>query len=357
MCACRLGARMSEESDLEKTEAASPRRLEKAREDGLLRALAIVDWPSAERDGYNQVEGINAPTAQNQIGPEINTVVNAFYYHALLKMAEIAKATQHEVDAKLFESKAKQVYTGFNGVFFDPKRGIYVDGEGATHASLHANMFALAFDLVPQEHQSSVADFVQSRGMACSVYGAQYLLEGLYKGGKADYALQLMTSRSDRSWWHMIELGSTMTLEAWDIKYKNNLTWNHAWGAAPGNIISRYLLGVRPAEPGYKKILIAPQPGSLKWVRGQVPTILGPVLVDYRAEEIPRLEVEIPVSATASVLVPVSNDAALKARAVWVDGKKKTGVVQGSALQFDGLKPGKHVFEFSAPQRVQRFTR
>ena len=62
--------------------------------------------------------------------------------------------------------------------------------------------------------------------MACSVYGAQYLLEGLYFAGEADYALELMTSTSDRSWWNMIQSGSTMTMEAWDIKYKPNSAMN-----------------------------------------------------------------------------------------------------------------------------------
>ena len=42
--------------------------------------------------------------------------------------------------------------------------------------------------------------------MACSVYGSQYLLEALYKAGEADYALQLMTSDSKRSWLNMIRV-------------------------------------------------------------------------------------------------------------------------------------------------------
>jgi hypothetical protein len=90
--------------------------------------------------------------------------------------------------------------------------------------------------------------------MACSVYGAQYLLEALFAAGRDKYAVELMAARTGRSWWHMIESGSTMTWEAWDAQAKNNLTWNHAWGAAPANILSRYVLGVRPVEPGYKKL-------------------------------------------------------------------------------------------------------
>ncbi|KAF3916626.1 hypothetical protein ABW20_dc0104107 [Dactylellina cionopaga] len=310
--------------------------MEKARGDGLLQALGIIDWPSAERDGYNGKDGVTNPggDGDTQIGPEINTVVNAFYYHALGKMAEIARASSRQDDAQLFETKAGQVYNAFNTVFFDQTRGIYIDGEGSTHASLHANMFPLAFDLVPPQHVQTVADFVQSRGMACSIYGAQYLLEALYKAGRDNYALELMTSHSDRGWWHMIELGSTMTLEAWDVKYKSNLTWNHAWGAVPANIISRYLLGVRPLEPGYQKILIAPQFGTLTSVRAQVPTIRGPVLVSYANG---LLQVQIPTGANARVVFPQTSITPPHRLQIFINGVKRVARVENGSFVVDDL--------------------
>ena len=115
--------------------------------------------------------------------------------------------------------------------------------------------------------------------MACSVYFAQYLLEGLFNAGEADAAIALMTSDGDRSWLGMMEQGATTTMEAWAVKYKPNLDLCHAWGTAPLNIVSRYLLGVTPLEPGFAKILVRPQIGSLARVEGRVPTAKGPVEV------------------------------------------------------------------------------
>ena len=184
--------------------------MNKARDsDGLLRASAIVDWPAPERDGYN--DGVADPDKKQQVGPMINTVANAFYYQSLREMEFLARSLGKTADADKFENTAKQVYAAFNAAFFDAERGIYIDGEGSDHASLHANMFALAFDLVPTERQAKVADFAEGKGMATSVYGAQYLLEAMYKSGKADYALSLMNSREERSWFNMIRGGSTMT--------------------------------------------------------------------------------------------------------------------------------------------------
>ena len=73
---------------------------------------------------------------------------------------------------------------------------IFIDGIGTDHASLHANMFPLTFGLVPEKHRQTVIEHIKSRGMACSVYGAQHLLDGLYAAGEADYAMSLMTSDS-----------------------------------------------------------------------------------------------------------------------------------------------------------------
>lgn len=315
--------------------------MDKARmSDGLLQASAIVDWPAAERDGYN--DGVADPNQKQQVGPQINTVANAFYYRALRKMAVLARAVNKPDDARVLDATADQVIASFNAVFFDKMRGVYVDGEGSAHASLHANMFALAFDLVPGQHKKSVADFVESRGMACSVYGAQYLLEALYESGKADYALRLMTSREKRGWWHMIELGSTMTLEAWDAQYKPNLTWNHAWGAAPANIISRYLVGVRPLTPGCAKVLIAPRPGSLESFEAKVPTVRGPIGVVYENKNGPRLDITVPKGVTATVSLPVSPDAKLPV--VMMDKKKVAATPEPGSLRIENVPSGKHVF-------------
>lgn len=312
--------------------------MDKAREDGMLVASAIVDWPAAERDGYN--DGKVDPKEKKQVGPEVNTVSNAFYYHALRQMALLARGLKKDAEAVDLEAKARKVHESFQRVFFDPARGLYVDGEGSTHASLHANMFALAFGLVPEERKTKVADFVQSRGMACSVYGAQYLLEAMFDAGRDKYAVQLMAAKTKRSWWHMIELGSTMTLEAWDVDFKKNLTWNHAWGSVPANIISRYVLGVRPTEPGYAKMLIAPQPGGLKSARGKVPTAVGPVVVSFKNGDTFTLELDLPRGAKASVALPRRG-----AGQVSHNGKSAAATTKGNTVIVNDVGPGRHTFE------------
>ena len=261
---------------------------------GVRRVEDIVDWPPGERDGY-------------EMRP-VNTVVNAFYCHALDRMAKIADAVGRPGDAQQWADRAAKAAVALNEKLFDPVTGLYRDGDGSLHSSLHANLFPLAFGLVPDTRIGKIADFLVGKGMGCSVYGAQFLLDALYNAGRGEAALALLTAQGDRGWLHMTRtLGSTVTLEAWDPRYKPNLDWNHAWGAAPANIIPRRLVGVEPLLPGWRKFRVRPQPGSV--VRGEsvIPTVRGSVGVvwEHLDAKVFALTVEVPPNTVAEVWVPL----------------------------------------------------
>ena len=290
----------------------------------------ITDWPVGERDGFDF--------------KPVNAVVNAFYCLNLRQMADIADALGNSADSVEFRTKAEGAARAFNALFYDPARGCYVDGEGALHASLHANMLPLAFGLVPEPERARVAAFVRSRGMACSVYGAQYLLEALFNAGLEDEALTLMTRDDTRSWMNMLRAGSTIAMEAWDIRLKPNLDWNHAWGAVPANIVPRYVLGVRPLTSGFKTILIRPQVGALREARGVVPTVRGAVSVGVRQTpgDSYHLDIEIPVSTTARVEVPLPPPGAT----LLLDGKHAAAATENGRAVLDGLASGRHTLSW-----------
>jgi hypothetical protein len=286
----------------------------------------LVDWPEGERDGH--------------VLRDVNTVVNAFFCRNLQQMADIAGALGKQSEAQRYTAMAEKAIAAFNQKLVDAATGLYIDGIGTAHSSLHSNMLPLAFDLVPVERRSKVVEFVKSRGMACSVYGAQYLLEGLYRAGEAPAALQLLTSGSDRGWLHMIGAGATIAWEAWDAKYKPNLDWNHAWGGAPANILPRYLLGVTPLTPGFGAVQIRPQPGSLARFEGTVPTIRGPIQVawEHPAGEAPALSVSLPGNTIAEVQLP----AELAACTPLLDGTPATLSVEEGASWVKALPAGRH---------------
>ena len=301
--------------------------------DGYRKPLTdIVDWPSknfagsktkGERDGF--------------VFKPYSTVINAFFYENMKIMAEFANLLGKTQEALDFEYRAAKAKKAVNEQMFNKEKGIYVDGIGTDHSSLHANMMPLAFGLVPEEHYQSVVDFVKSRGMACSVYGAQFLMDGLYNAGEADYALELLASKAKRSWYNMIRVGSTITLEAWDYEYKINLDWNHAWGAAPANVIPRGLWGIKPKTPGFGIATIKPQMSNLKNSEIEVPTVRGTIKAKYtyNGKRLQTYEIEIPGNMVAEFSLNGS------------EGKEfiHNGKSVPSAFKIVRLTPGKHIIQ------------
>ena len=266
----------------------------------------IIDWPPAQKDTGWKLATPEGERDGYEIVP-VNTAVNSFYYYNLKLMSEIAGFLNKTEDAAFYHKKAETVKATINSKLLDPEKGYYIDGEGSTHSALHANMLPLAFDLVPEEHVKSVTEFVKSRGMACSVYGSQYLLEGLYKYGEAQYAADLITSTTgDRNWWNMMKVGSTMAMEAWDLKYKPNSDWNHAWGTPPLNIITRFMWCIKPKTAGFKVAQIEPQLGDLAFSSIKVPTKNGFILGEFKKKNSKTdvYTITIPDNMSAEFILP-----------------------------------------------------
>jgi alpha-L-rhamnosidase len=286
----------------------------------------IVDWPhGAETDGF--------------VFCKYNPVVNAYYYKSLTVMQKLATDLGNTADADYYGKKAIAVKKAFHQMFFDPEQQLYVDGDNIKHTSLHTNMFALAFELVDAKYQPMVLEFVKSRGMACSVYGSQFLLDAIYNAGGGDYGLGLLISKTDRSWYNMIRVGSTITLEAWDNKYKPNQDWNHAWGAAAGNIISRKLMGIEPLIPGWTSFSVKPQIGNLTNAGIDVPTIKGTIKAAYtQSARSFEMSIIIPANTSAQVYLPLKG----KKYQVWQEDKKVKSHIVGQWVLLDNVGSGDH---------------
>jgi hypothetical protein len=208
-------------------------------------------------------------------------------------------------DAGTFAQREETAQAAFQEKLFDPVRGLYRDGVGTVHTSLHANLFPLAFGLVPAEDRPKIAQWLAGRGMAGSVYAAQYLLQALFENGQDAAALALITAPGDRSWRHMVESGASITWEAWDQKYKPNQDWNHAWGAAPANLLPRFVLGAQPLADGWRSALIQPHPGNLTRAEGRLPTPLGELSIAWKRDKNFSLNLALPPGMIARVQLPV----------------------------------------------------
>jgi hypothetical protein len=299
----------------------------------------IVDWPH----GGGMSPLLKGGETDEYDFQDYNTVVNAFHYRSLVLMKKMAREIGENEDAGMFEKQVNTVKEAFNKNFVDSDRNIYVDGIGSEHSSLHANMYALVFGLVSDAMKSSVINYIKQKRMACGVYGANYLLEGMFDADEEDYALSLLTDTTDRSWYNMIRVGATMTTEAWDNKYKSNNGWSHAWSSSPAHILPRKLMGIEPLSPGFETIMIKPKPASIKNASVKLPTIRGSVHAEFINEpSFFQLTVQIPGNTLATVSLPwKESNFELKVNNKLI---KKYAVINKRIL-IENIESGQHQFE------------
>lgn len=307
----------------------------------------IVDWPQGTpanetelRSGHGSVtfEG----ETDRYVFSDINTSVNAFHYRNLVLMKKIAGVLGKEEDSIFYAQRASLIKSSFNEKLLNKETGIYTDGEDVEHSALHANMFPVAFGLAPESSYPEIRDFLISKRMACSPGMSMYLFDALYKMGAEDYSLELITNETDRSWMNMIRFGTAVTSEAWDLKYKQNMTWNHAWGAIPAYVISRKICGIEPMEPSFRKIQIKPHPGNLKWAKIKHPTIRGNVEVEFKNQEnVFELNVTVPPNCLSDIYIPLKFDN----YNVSQNGKKIEGKKTGNHILLKDIEPGSYSFQ------------
>lgn len=181
-----------------------------------------------------------------------------------------------------------------------------------------AALLALAGLRDPAEVSRSV---LQPGGPAdLSTFYGYYVLEALAKAGEADTALDFIR----RYWGGMLDFGATTFWEDFDLAWtrdagridalvppgKKDLHGDfgahcyvgfrhslcHGWAGGPTAWLSRHVLGISPAEPGFTAVRIQPMLGDLHWAEGSYPTPKGLIRVRHerQADGSVRSEVSLP---------------------------------------------------------------
>ena len=134
----------------------------------------IVDWPA-------WTAGLNEPSGGERDGHTMgrfNSVVNAWHYRTLCRMVTISHACKKDDKAQYYRKAANDFKTAFNKSFLNESTSLYRDALDTAHSATHSNFYPAAFGMIPIEKSKSVTDYILKRGMACSVFGAQFLIDG-----------------------------------------------------------------------------------------------------------------------------------------------------------------------------------
>jgi len=254
-------------------------------------------------------------------------ISTAYFYRDLLLMKRAATLLGHPEDAGRFGKMAAATKAALNRKFLDAKTGRYANGTPTS------SVLGLADWLTP-ERAKTFAQLVKhietkSEGhIGTGVIGCQYLMRTLSDNGRIDLAYELATNTTYPSWGYMIGKGATTIWELWngDTADPAMNSGNHVMLIGDLNIwLYEHLGGIRPAAPGFKKIVIKPQPcGDLTWVRASHKSPYGMIETEWRRDYGHfRLSVTIPPNTTATVCMP---------------GRKRGIEIGSGEYQFEGAE-------------------
>lgn len=102
-------------------------------------------------------------------------------------------------------------------------------------------------------------------------YWYYYLFLAMRQTDLADRVLELMGP-----WQRMLDDGMTTCTEV----FGESRSDCHAWGDSPNIVFLTTVLGIQPAEPGFRAARIEPHLGPLTAVKGSIPTPHGPIRVE-----------------------------------------------------------------------------
>ncbi|WP_338117984.1 glycoside hydrolase family 78 protein [Streptomyces coryli] len=228
-------------------------------------------------------------------------------------VARTARVLSRTEDAATYATLANRTRQAFTRAFVTEAGRILGD-------SPTAYAIALEWDLLPTAGQRTaagdrLADLVRTNGfhIATGFVGTPLMTDALTNAGHPELAHRLLLSKTCPSWLYPVTMGATSVWERWDSMLPDGTvnpgqmtSFNHYALGAVADWMHRTVAGLAPAEPGYRRITVRPQPpGTLTHASARHLTPYGEASVSWRrADGRFHLEVVVPPGASASVYLP-----------------------------------------------------
>lgn len=195
-------------------------------------------------------------------------IANALYVIALDSAVAMAELVSRHADVPRLRRWRSEIAGRFSREMWT--------GEGFGHDD-RANALAVLAGLVRDDQKPAVRRLLETTHNA-SPYMERYVEEALFALGAPRAAL----SRMRRRYAEMIDHPCTTLWEGWRWAPGDLGSNNHAWAGGPLYLLSAYVAGVRPLEPGFRRFVVAPTLGHLRRVDCVVPTVRGNIAVEVR---------------------------------------------------------------------------
>ena len=286
-------------------------------------------------------------------------IATAFFAHSTDLLARSAQVLGKTDDARMYRDLFERIKRAWNTE--------YVTASGRMSSNTQtAYSLGLQFHLLPEAQRadagSRLAENVKTFGhLTTGFLGTPYITDALTETGHAAEAYRLLLNKKYPSWLYPITQGATTIWERWDGQKPDSSfqdtgmnSFNHYAYGAIGDWMVRSVAGLDldEAAPGYKHIVIHPQPGGgLTSARAELMTQYGSAASGWTIEGGTfRLNARVPPNTRATVRLPGATLAQVMegARAVAGAAGVTSAMQEGKSVVVE-VGSGDYTFVYPAP--------
>lgn len=161
---------------------------------------------------------------------------------------------------------------------WDENLKLFKDAPKTNQFSQHCQIWAILNEIVKSDNAKECLKNALSREdiSKVSISYSFFLFRALDKTGLYNrYAPFILDM-----WKNLLAFNVTTFPEV----FKNPRSECHGWSAVPIYEFVASILGIRPSEPGFRKVDIKPHPLNLEWAEGVIPTVRGDISLRWERD-------------------------------------------------------------------------
>ncbi len=259
-------------------------------------SVDIYRWVKGSRTyQFGDWLGLDAATGSYRGATNPDLMQEAFYALDVSIMVKAYEALG--LDSTEYKDRLVKIKENFNRNY--PELKTQTECVLALHFDVAADKKAVAKQL---------ADMIHKNGdkLTTGFVGAAYPLHALSENGYMDLAYTLLLQEEYPSWLFSVNMGATTIWEHWDGINDKGEVWssdmnsfNHYAYGAVADWVYGVAAGIKPAEAGFAKVLVAPHPDErLGFLEASVDTRHGKVVSKWVYKNgKPEYEITVPVDA------------------------------------------------------------
>lgn len=256
--------------------------------------------------------GLDGPSDTSYKGGTDDRYLGAVYYYQSAKLtAEAADILGKAEDTARYHELAEHIKTGILNEYFTPYGRFAMDTQASYVVALKFGLWVDRDRLIAQFQDKLKRDGYRIR---CGFVGAPLLCTVLAECGLTDLAYDFLFKEGFPSWLYCVNLGATTIWERWNsvgsdgtISDTGMNSLNHYSYGSVMEFVYAYAAGIRPAEPGFRKAILAPNPDyRLSRLEGSFDSAAGKYVCNTRINGDGTLDIhiEIPFGCEAQVILP-----------------------------------------------------